>query len=194
MDMFDGDHNDFIKPDAGDEKLVVGFYMGILKDEGATIEQGRAIFKDVEYVRIYTPGDNTNVIDQPATERQRQRFAKQYARFKQGVEETDQTGGTPLKEWPLLTRAQVAELHYINIRTVEQLAGVSDAAKLKMAGLTSLSRNAQTWLGKTASAAEAAKQAKLIEDLQNETESLKKAVRDLMNKNEKLAEKVGMVA
>jgi len=191
MDIFDGDVNDFTRQDAGDEKLVVGFYMGIIKDEGATIEQGRAIFRDVEYCKIFTPGDNTNVIDQPATERYRQRFAKQYARFRQGHDENSQSEGTPLSEWPLLSRAQVAELHHMNIRTVEQLAGVSDAAKLKMHGLISLSRHAQTWLGKTASAAEAAKQAKLIEDQVNRIESLEKAMRDLMERNEKLvADKV----
>jgi hypothetical protein len=36
--------------------------------------------------------------------------------------------GTPLSEWPILKRAQIAELNYRNIRTVEDLADLSDLA------------------------------------------------------------------
>ncbi len=188
---FDGDPDDFTRPDAGDDRLTVMFYMGTLRDDAESIAQGRPIFRDVEYCRVFVPGDRNHVIDQPATQTDRRRFARQYERFKAGQLEDQQLVGTRLSEWPLLTRGQVEELHYMQIRTVEQLAEVSDAIKLKIPGLTTLSRNAATWLGKTHIASEAAKQAKLIEDQANQIATLNAAVADLMRRAEKRAETTG---
>ena len=190
-DTFDSDPQDFIRPDAGDDRLTVFFYMGTLRDDAQSIEQGRPIFRDTEYCKIFVPGDRNHVIDQPATPRDRQRFPKQYERFKAGQLEEQQLVGTRLSEWPLLTRAQVEELHYMQIRTVEQLAEVKDDIKLKMPGLTALSRNAATWLGKTHIAAEAAKQAKVIEDQETKIRTLEMAVADLMQRAEKRSERTG---
>ena len=56
----------------------------------------------------------------PASAQDKARFAKQYAAFRAGKSEDEQISGTPLREWPFLTRAQVEEFRYLGIRTVEQ--------------------------------------------------------------------------
>src|SRR4051812_45528342 len=112
----------FSRPNAGDEQLFVVFYMGIVKNEQRTVDEGRPIFDDVECVRIIVPGDRNNINDRPASDVDKRRFAKQYAMFKQGVKEEDQVSGTRLTDWPFLTRAQCEELKYLGLRTVEHLS------------------------------------------------------------------------
>ena len=46
---------------AGDSKLFVVFYMKAVKNGFKSEQEGRPIFDDVPHIRIYTPGDKTNV-------------------------------------------------------------------------------------------------------------------------------------
>lgn len=177
---YEFDHNQFNlqRPDLGDEKLVAFFYSGVLQNETRTVEEGRPIFDDVECIKIIVPGDKNNVIDRPATKQDRLRFAKQYEGYKAGKTEDTQVGGTPLTEWPFLSRGQVEELKYLGIRTVENIAECRDDITSRVPGMVSLKRNAQVWLGKAKNAAEAAKTTKLIEDQQAQIAALQEAVRD----------------
>jgi len=186
METFDGDPALFTKANAGDDSLFVVFYMGTMKNEDKSIEAGRPIIDDVECCRIIVPGDKNNVIDRPATASDKARFAKQYALFKQGMKEDDQSSGTRLTEWPFLSRGQCEEFRYLGIRTVEQLAEVRDDVVAKVPGLVNLKQHAAVWLGKTKNAAEAAKQAKLMSDQANRISTLEEVVRDQAARIEKL--------
>lgn len=179
MDTLEYDHTLFSRPDAGDESLVAFFYMGVTKNEAKSIEEGRHIFDDQEYVKIIIPGDKNNLIDRPASVQDKRRFAKQYALFKEGRSEEDQISGTRLTEWPFLSRGQCEELRYLQIRTVEQLAEVRDDITSRVPGLTNLKKNAQVWLGKSKSAAEAAKITKQIDDQAREIETLRQVVKEM---------------
>jgi hypothetical protein len=186
MDTYDGDPTIFTRQNAGDESLFVVFYMGVIKNEARTAEEGRAIFDDVECVRIIIPGDKNTVIDRPASAQDKQRFSKQYGMFKQGMSEEEQVSGTRLSDWPFLTRAQCEEFRYLGIKTVEQLAGVRDDIVSRVPGLTQLKQHAQVWLGKTQSAAEAAKTSKLISEQAAQIAALQEAVRDQAARIEKM--------
>jgi hypothetical protein len=186
MDTYDGDPTIFTRQNAGDESLFVVFYMGVIKNEARTAEEGRAIFDDVECVRIIIPGDKNTVIDRPASAQDKQRFSKQYGMFKQGMSEEEQVSGTRLTDWPFLTRAQCEEFRYLGIKTVEQLAGVRDDIVSRVPGLTQLKQHAQVWLGKTQSAAEAAKTSKLISEQAAQIAALQEAVRDQAARIEKM--------
>ena len=189
METYDGDPAVFTKPNAGDDSLFVVFYMGTLKNEDKSIEAGRPIIDDVECCRIIVPGDKNNVVDRPATHSDKQRFAKQYAMFKQGMSEEDQVSGTRLTEWPFLTRGQCEEFRYLGIRTVEQLAEVRDDVASKVPGIHQLKQHAAVWLGKAKNAAEAAKQAKTMTDQATRISSLEEVVRDQAARIEKLLAK-----
>ena len=88
-------------------------------------QEGRPIHDDVEFVEIHVPGDRKTIVDTPVKEEHRQRWPQEYARFKAG-EETP-ISGTALEDWPPMSRAMVEDLRYAKIRTVEQLAGLTDA-------------------------------------------------------------------
>jgi len=168
----------FQKPFAGDEQLFVVFFMDAIQNEGKSITEGRPIFDDVECLRIIVPGDRNNVVVRPASAQDKQRFAKQYGMFKQGMKEEDQITGTRLTDWPFLTRGQCEELRYVGVRTVEQLAEVRDDVALRFPGLVSLKKNAHAWLGKAKNSAEAAMQQKTLDDQKSRIDSLEHAVRE----------------
>jgi hypothetical protein len=116
---------DMTKLDPGDSALHVEFRRQPRQNEAKSAEAGRPIFEDVEYITILTAGDKTSVIDRPATEGDKQRFHKKYEAFSKGKEQAS-LDGTPLSEWPGVTRSQVMELEHFGCRTVDRLAAMSD--------------------------------------------------------------------
>lgn len=129
--------------------LFVQFYTHPVQDSAATLEAGRPIFADSEYVRIMVPGDKSSVIERPArightAVHDNFKYGQEYALFKQGV--SDALVGMPLSEWAAVTRAQVKELEFFNIRTVEQLAGMPDTAVQNFAGVSSLRTKAKRYM------------------------------------------------
>lgn len=129
--------------DAGDEHLHVIFAQASHFDDVQTRDEQRPVFVMKDYVTIMVPGDQTSVVHRPIRESDKDRFPLQYAAFLNGKE---QQVGFPLAEWPAISRAQVDELTYFKITTVEALANVSDTVKQRFMGLTPLSEKAKAWL------------------------------------------------
>jgi len=98
-----------------------------VKMEFASQQAGRPIFEDREFVQILIPGDRNASAHELVTDTHRERWPAEYAAFREGREAP--LSGTPLTEWPSshMTPARVAELAYFNVKTVEDLAQVSDA-------------------------------------------------------------------
>jgi len=141
---YEADARTFQNINMEDGKLYAVFFKDVVKDEGQSEEMGRPIFRDTEFVRIVAPGDKTNVVVRPARTDDKQRFARQYEAFKRG--DAEQIVGTPLAQWPLMTRAQVEEFRYFGVLTVEHLASLRDDVKMKMPGALDLSKRASAWL------------------------------------------------
>src|SRR5258708_32140737 len=108
-----------------DDILHVTFYMKSLKNEFETTKQGRPIFYEVPMVRIMTPGNQLNIVDTPTREDHKMRFPRQWAIF-QASQSQDQVVGTPVDQWPAITRSEAEELKGQKFFTVEQIAGASD--------------------------------------------------------------------
>jgi len=113
------------KLNPGDGALGVRFDRRPMQDHEATTRAGRPIFKEVDFIHIWTPGDKTTEIDVPVDDHYRQRFAAKYEAYLAGRDQ-DSADGTPLSQWPGLTGAQVQELAHFRVKTVEQLAEMSD--------------------------------------------------------------------
>jgi hypothetical protein len=107
-----------------DDKLHVHFYMKPRIDLKASSEQNRPIYKDVAFVTVMIPGDKNNIVTAEVWDLHRRRWPQHWAQFQAGVK--DQVVGTPLKVAPFLTEAHIEELAYFKIRTIEQLANLSD--------------------------------------------------------------------
>lgn len=145
-----------------DKSLLVKFFIKARPDQQATLEAGHPQFKDVEYIDIKIPGSRTGGACRPATFQDKQRFAQHYAMFKQRVEEP--TDGHPLSEWPLVTRSQVEQLAFHNVKTVEHLANMADSNVSNFMGMNTLKAKAKLWLEQAGEKANEAKlQAQLAE-------------------------------
>jgi hypothetical protein len=119
-----------------DKGLFVEFRSEPIYNEFQSKASGKATYDTRVMVRIYTPGDKTKVVDRIAklTDEEGmqdvptdpQRWPLQWAAFQNGVKA--EMEGTPLSQWPMITRQQVQEFNAFNIYTVEQLSEVSDVA------------------------------------------------------------------
>lgn len=173
---FDGDVGHFESRYAGDRSVFAKFYYVPQKDEAASVEAGRPIFKDVLFVEIMVAGDANNVIQRQASELDIDRFRKVYELFMSGAEE--QTLGTPLVEVPWLTRSQVEELMYHKIRTLEALSSVSDDACGRMPGLYGLKEKAKAHVARAEAAAPTEQLRAENETLKQQLAALTKTVED----------------
>jgi hypothetical protein len=109
-----------------DSRLAVQFYKKSMKQEDASAEAGRPIFKEFDFVRIMIPGDNLTEIDTYAQESHKQRFPRQWAHYQNQVAGHEDIVGTPLDQWPQVTRSQAEELRGLKFYTVESIADCSD--------------------------------------------------------------------
>lgn len=105
------------------------FHIEPVQDEAATAAQGRPIFRNEERVQFIMPGSPNQPVFRVSDEH-RERWPDQYAAFRRG--EDHSVEGTPLEQWPIMTRAMVLELKAMNVFTVEQCAGLSDMALQKI--------------------------------------------------------------
>jgi hypothetical protein len=152
--------------------LFVQFYTDALELKAESEKQGRPIFKDMPCVKIIVPGDTNNIIERVADENDKQRFPNAWAKYQNS--EAKANDGTPLEQWPQITRSLLKECKYFEIHTVEALSNISDAhvAKLGM-GFGELRTKAKAWLEAaagtdqiTAQAAENAQLKQMLADLQ----------------------------
>lgn len=167
---------------AADANLLVRFMIKPMLDQDATNEAGRPIYRDIEYIDIRQPGSPDNVV-RPASARDKERFPRHYAAFKNRVGNEEYIEGTLLSEWPMVNRSQVEELAFFGVKTVEQLAGCSDAHAQNFMGFNGLKQKANEWLkvakeqvAKIQLQAELNRRDAEIENLRSEIEALKKGV------------------
>ena len=104
--------SDFAKPDetrfAADNKLYVEFFRKPMLQPGKSREQGRAVYEEVDYVRIHVPGDKSSVIERPVSKQDAFRFQDRYAKWQAGQEQA--VVGTPLSALPGMSPSKVEEI------------------------------------------------------------------------------------
>lgn len=115
-----------------DAAFIVEFYTRMVEDEKATALRGRRIERPVEYCKKHAVGDPRTVWDAPVSEIDKQRWPQAYNAFQRG--EHDSVIGTPLDAWPLLNIDMRAALKNVGLKTVEQIAEVTDATMSTMPG------------------------------------------------------------
>lgn len=149
--------------------VFVTFYTDAVELKYESEKQGRPIFKDVPFIRKLIPGDANNVIERAAKDADFKMFPRQWAEY-QATQKSGEVIGTPLEEWPQITRAQVKELKYLECHTVEQLAQMSDGNVMKMGpGFRVLRDGAIKWLDSANLAKEDAEKLALKEQLEKLT-------------------------
>jgi hypothetical protein len=94
------------------------------------------------------PGDKNNIVVEPVWDQYKQRFPQQWEQFTRG--EQQQIVGTRLAAAPFLPPARIAELNYLKIFTIEQLANLADSS-MHFMGAHELKDAAKRFLDKTGS-------------------------------------------
>lgn len=171
-DTYEFDVQDFDDPNEN-KGVYARFYMMAELNEAQSVEAGRPIYIDKEYVEILAAGNANNIVRRRASDMDKRRFRREYALFKQG--DNEQITGTRLSEIPWITRSQVEELNYRKIRTIEELAEISDGA-CNAPGMYELKRKAQAWVQKADAAAPFTQLIAENEELKKRLETLEAAI------------------
>lgn len=153
--------------------IIPRFFMGMQKrpdveDGDGEVTQNNG-FREVEYVELLIPGDAKSAPVQLVDKNIRKQFAKSYQAFKEGRELPAE--GTPVEYWLGANDARVHVLKSMHLRTVEQVAEMSDTVVNSVGmGGRELRKRAQTFLD----AQSQSKVADILSRKDNELDELKR--------------------
>ena len=161
-----------------DSRLAVQFYKKSVKQDIASDEAGRPIFKEFDFVRIMIPGDNLTEIDTYAQESHKARFPRQWAHYQNQVANHQDIIGTPLDQWPQVTRSQADELRGLKFHTVESIADCSDQQLQRIGMVAGMSPHnfrlkAKAFLNLANDSAEVAHREEELQALRQENDKIK---------------------
>lgn len=148
--------------------VAVGFGLMAVEDPSETERAGRPVYKDTVFVKICVPGDRNSVVLQPATETHKRRFPRAWAAYERCEHESRE--GTPLEQWPAMSRSMALTLRGLNVHTVEALAEVHDGH------LDMLGWDAREWRAKARAYLAVAKDTAEAQKISAENESLKEMI------------------
>lgn len=157
-----------------DSRLQVRFYKRPVQQEQESLEAGRPIYKEFDFVHICVAGDTLTEIDTYVLPSHKTRFPIQWANYmnRQGANEPEVVG-TPVAEWPLVSKSQAEELRAMKFYTVESIAGASDQQLQRMGMAAGMSPyafrdKAKSFLNLATSSAETDKREQEINSLKEE--------------------------
>jgi hypothetical protein len=157
-----------------DSRLQVRFYKRPVQQEHESLEAGRPIFKEFDFVHICVAGDTLTEIDTYALPSHKTRFPLQWANYmnRVGANEPDIVG-TPVSEWPIVSKSQAEELRALKFHTVEAIAHASDLQLQRMGMAAGMSPyafrdKAKAFLNLATNAAETDKRESEINSLKEE--------------------------
>jgi hypothetical protein len=157
-----------------DSRLQVRFYKRAVQQEQETLEAGRPIYKEFDFVHICVAGDSLTEIDTYVTNEHKRRFPIQWAAYQNRVGADDeQIVGTPVSEWPIVSKSQAEELRAMKFHTVESIANASDQQLQRMGMAAGMSPfafrdKARAFLNLATNAAETDKREQEIAQLKEE--------------------------
>ena len=176
----DFDHNIFSAGNAETDKSTLArFLMRSVQDQAASDEEGRPVFKEVEFIEIRIAGNRTDYVCRRATWKDKERFPRHYEAFKKRIEQPED--GTPLTEWAQITRSQAEELAFFHIKTVEQLVACSDAAGQQLMGFHALKAKAKKYIDGAKESVDNQTLRDELADRDNRIEELEKRVNALVH-------------
>jgi len=157
-----------------DSRLQVRFYKRPVHQEQESLDAGRPIYKEFDFVHICVAGDTLTEIDTYALANHKARFPIQWANYQNRLGANDEeVVGTPVSEWPIVSKSQAEELRAMKFHTVESIAGASDAHLQRMGMAAGMSPfafrdKAKAFLNLATNAAETDKREQEINALKEE--------------------------
>lgn len=108
---------------------IVHFYQKAVQNNFKTARAGVPVFEDKDFIRIRT-GDKNFIYDQPVNDEHKARYSKEFDNYKRG--NLTPLIGVPLEEWAQISASQLETLKYHGLRTVEEVAGLTDATAVNL--------------------------------------------------------------
>jgi predicted ATPase len=145
----------------------VEFKQVAVEDRNASIEAGRRVTKNVNMAFVMQIGSKDQTekvaedwlaqlrrksIEGEYPEQWSRHFEQKFEDWKAGRETPE--NGYPIREWAVLSAADVENLLELKVRTVEDLAAATEELLSKNLGLRTLKQKAQAWLESANSGAE----------------------------------------
>lgn len=149
-----------------DKDLIPRFFID-KKLMGAKSEAaGRPVYEDREYIEVKIKGQDKQIVVSEVTQKDKERFPRAYAAFQHS--KPLPVIGTPVEMMPGVGPSMAHDLKGLSLRTVEDLARVTDENTLSRIGMGArdLVNRAKAWLAQQAPAVGAA-QAQ-VEELQKQ--------------------------
>ena len=151
-------------------RIHVEFHVGAVVNQEKSDKEGRLIHDDAEFIQIIVPGDRDNIVDRPVREADKLQYKAKYEDFKAGRAQL--LTGTPLSLWPSANPSQVADLGFICVRTVEQLAELPDN---RLPGMYApLREKARTFLNASKDSAHVTQMQSELEKRDNQIETMQR--------------------
>ena len=169
-----------------DRALVVEFFTDKKLLGAKSQAEKRPIYEDREYVRIQIKGQDKQLVVHEVTHEHRTKYPIAYQRFV--LQKPAPVIGTPIEQLPGVGPSMAHHLKGLALRTVEDVANISDENTLQRVGMGArdLVNRAKAWLAQTTEST-VSLQAKLAEK-SRENEELRGIVGE-MNERIKALEK-----
>lgn len=165
-------------------RCYIEFYPESIRMGYKSEQAGRDVFEDKDFIRIQFPGDKTKEVCRAATEDDQRQFHNQWLQYKSSQEQTPD--GMPLSQWPLCGKSDIRNLAQSGVKTVEQLAVLSDTQLQGVgAGYLALREKARAWLEAAKNAEPLAKIMAKVEKLEADNLALSNQLAALSTKKEK---------
>jgi hypothetical protein len=160
----------------GDSIAIFGLHA--VQDTTASEEAGHPVYKEKDYVRIISPGNDKEIVHRAVKEEDKERWPREWAAY-QNREEVP-IEGMILSEWAQITKAQALTLEGMHIRTVEQLAEVNDQSISNMGmGFRELKNKAQEFVKYRSGEAKLQSYAQQLRRAKEREDQLEKSLDDL---------------
>lgn len=116
-----------------DKSLVVNFFVGKKLLGKKSQDEGREIYEDREFIQIQIKGQDKQVVVEEVKPEHKRKFPIAYHLFQQG--KPAPVVGTPIEQLPGVGPSMAHNLKAINLRTIEDVANVTDENALSAMGM-----------------------------------------------------------
>lgn len=150
------------------DTIIPRFFMNPVRNNFRSEAEGREVWEELPYVEMIVPGDKNSTPVMKVKDEHKERWPRQWEAFQKSQVAPEE--GTPLEQWAAMSRAQVMELSSFHIRTVEQLANLSDQQLSKAVPMNghALRERAKAWLDQAEQGAPLAEANQRIETLEQQ--------------------------
>jgi len=132
-----------------DKMLIVQFFVKPKLMGLKSIEAGHEVYEDREYVEIKIKGQSKQIVVEEVTLKHKKQYPIAYHQF--FTQKPLPLVGSPIEQLPGLGPSMAIRLKQLNIRSIEDMAGVSDETVIQEigAGARDLIKRAKAFLSQT---------------------------------------------